>query len=89
MKVLVTGAGGFLGGAIAKSLVKKGYEVSSYSRSSYTELDKLGVKQFQGDLSQLETVKTAFEGVDAVMHVAAKAGIFGEYKDFHDANVIV
>ena len=74
MKVLVTGGGGFLGKAVCTGLVARGHEVLSYSRSRHAGLDALGVRQIQGDLASFEDVSRAFHEVDAVFHVAAKAG---------------
>ncbi|MBF0377385.1 MAG: NAD-dependent epimerase/dehydratase family protein [Desulfamplus sp.] len=87
-KILVTGGGGFLGKAIVKMLVDRGDVVSSFSRNFYPELDKMGVKQFQGDISDYNSIEKAFIGIDMVFHVAAKAGVSGKWKDYFEANVI-
>ncbi len=87
MKALVTGAGGFLGGAIARALVARGDTVHSFSRNKYSDLSELGVVQFTGDLDSPEDVTRAAEGCDVVFHVAAKAGSWGSYTDFHRTNV--
>lgn len=87
VKVLVTGAGGFLGGAIARQLVARGDTVHSFSRGDYTDLAELGVVQFRGDLGAAAAVALAAEGCDAVYHVAAKAGSWGAYEDYHRTNV--
>ena len=60
MIVLVTGAGGFLGGAIARELVARGDTVHGFSRGAYTELTELGVVQFRGDLGSAEVKSVAF-----------------------------
>ncbi len=88
MTVLVTGAGGFLGGAIARLLVERGENVRSFSRGDYPELTELGVEQFRGDLGELSDVTRAAADCDAVYHVAAKAGSWGAYEDFHRTNVV-
>ena len=85
--VLVTGGGGFLGGAIVKLLVGRGDRVFSFSRSAYPELDALGVGQIRGDLSDGNAVRKACENMDLVFHTAAKTGVWGPYKEYHRTNV--
>lgn len=88
-KVLITGAGGFLGHYIARDLLKTGnYEVFSFSRGIYPELDQMGVKQIPGDLINAEEVGRALEGMDAVIHTASKVGMGGRYEDFYKTNVL-
>jgi nucleoside-diphosphate-sugar epimerase len=87
MKALVTGGGGFLGGAIVRMLRERGDEVVSYSRSSYPALDALGAPQFRGDITDKQALTAAAQGCDIVFHVAAKAGIWGDYAEYHAANV--
>ncbi len=87
MKALVTGGGGFLGGAIVKGLLECGHQVRSFSRGAYPSLEKLGVETLQGDLVEPARVREACLGCDVVFHVAAKAGIWGSYRDYHQANV--
>ena len=87
VKVLVTGGGGFLGGAIARRLVERGDSVRSLARGDYPELRQLGVETFRGDVGDPETVERAADGVEAVFHVAAKAGIWGPRSEFVRANV--
>lgn len=87
MKALVTGGGGFLGGVIVRLLRKRRDLVRSFSRGAYPELDHLGVDQLQGDLADREALIRAAQGCDVIFHVAAKAGIWGSYADYHRANV--
>jgi nucleoside-diphosphate-sugar epimerase len=87
-KVLVTGAGGFLGGAIVKQLVDRGDDVRSFSRNYYPELAQLGVEQIQGDIVDNTAVEAACNGVELVFHVAAKPGIWGHYSDYYRTNVL-
>lgn len=88
MKVLVTGGGGFLGKAIVKQLLERGYEIRSYSRNRYKELEALQVDQVCGDLNDFDAVSTAVQGCDIVFHVAARAGVWGSYQDFYQPNVV-
>ena len=88
MKILVTGGGGFLGHALCRGLVARGHEVASFNRGHYPELEALGVRQLRGDLADRDAVMTATDGVEAVLHNAAKAGAWGAYEDYHRANVL-
>lgn len=87
MRALVTGGGGFLGGVIVRMLRERGDEVRSFSRGDYPALAALGIEQLRGGLDDREAVSKAVKGCDIVFHVAAKAGIWGSYADFHRANV--
>jgi 2-alkyl-3-oxoalkanoate reductase len=87
MKVLVTGGGGFLGGAVVRALVARGDVVRNLSRQVYPELAAQGVEQLQGDLADAAVVAKAVEGCEAVFHVAAKPGIWGDYADYYRTNV--
>src|SRR5688572_12626895 len=87
MKALVTGGGGFLGGAVVRLLRQHGHDVRSFTRTAYPWLDELGVEQVLGDLADLAAVERAVAGVDVVFHVAAKAGVWGRYADFVATNV--
>ena len=87
MKYLVTGGGGFLGGAVVRQLVARGDAVRSFTRTVYPWLAEIGVEQAHGDLSDPQAVADAVEGVDVVIHTAAKAGVWGRYDDYYSTNV--
>lgn len=88
MNVLVTGGGGFLGRAIVQRLRERGDRVRSLARNLYPELEALGVTQVRGDLADAGTVSAAAAGCELVFHVAAKAGVWGDYQDYYRANVV-
>jgi nucleoside-diphosphate-sugar epimerase len=88
LDILVTGGGGFLGGAIVAMLVEKGHRVKSFSRGSYPDLDALNVPQIRGDISNPDDVDNAVKGMDAVFHVAAKPGVWGKYEDYYNTNTL-
>jgi nucleoside-diphosphate-sugar epimerase len=88
MNALVTGGGGFLGGAIVRRLVARGDRVASLARGHYPALAVLGVTQHQGDVADGEAVTNAAASCDVVFHVAAKAGIWGPYDQYYQANVV-
>ncbi len=88
MKALVTGGGGFLGKAIVRLLLAKNYAVRTFSRNDYPELTDLGVEHLRGQLTDPQAVNTAVNGCDIVFHVAAKAGVWGSFEAYVEANVI-
>ena len=88
MKILVTGGGGFLGQAICRLLVARGYAVASFNRGLYPGLDALGVRQLRGDLADAAAVRDATRGMGAVFHNAAKAGAWGSFESYRLANVV-
>lgn len=88
MKVLVTGGGGFLGGALVRRLRARADAVRSFSRGAYPELAQLGIEQVRGDLTDREALFKAAEGCEIIFHVAAKAGVSGSYESYHQANVL-
>jgi nucleoside-diphosphate-sugar epimerase len=73
MKVLVTGASGFLGGHVAELLSKRGDQVRALVRvtSNRKHLQGLSnVELVEGSVEEPERVREAVEGVDAVVHSA-------------------
>jgi nucleoside-diphosphate-sugar epimerase len=86
--VLVTGGGGFLGSYVIKDLLASGYKVVSFSRKPYPRLEKLGVRCVLGTISNPQDIERALKGVDAVIHTAALAAIWGKYEDFYETNVV-
>ncbi len=87
MKVLVTGGGGFLGKAMVERLLAQGHDVRSFSRGAHPDLEALGVTCVTGDLADPEAVRHAAEGCHVVFHVAAKAGVWGDYASYFRPNV--
>lgn len=88
MNVLVTGGGGFLGGAIVRRLLDRGHHVRSFQRGEYAQLAAWGVELLRGDLADAEAVDRAVAGCELVFHVAAKAGVWGPHAEYYRANVL-
>ncbi|MFU8847971.1 MAG: NAD-dependent epimerase/dehydratase family protein [Opitutales bacterium] len=88
MKILVTGGGGFVGGYVVDLLLARGYLVRSFGRSPQPGLEAKGVDVRCGDLADAAAVNEAVAGVDAVFHVAAKAGVWGSWESYYQANVV-
>ena len=88
MKALVTGGGGFLGGAIVRLLVDRGWMVRSLQRRHSAALEALGVEQQLADLADASAVDAAVAGCDVVFHAAARAVLWGPRQEFHATNVV-
>ncbi len=73
MKVLLTGATGFIGSHVARELVRRGARVRALVRptSNPQNLRGIDLETIDGDLRQPETLRAGVAGCDAVMHVAA------------------
>lgn len=72
MKVLVTGATGFVGSHVAERLAQGGHELRLLLRptSSLANLEGLEYERAEGELRDVDSLRRAVQGVDAVMHLA-------------------
>lgn len=70
MKILLTGANGFVGSHIAQALVAQGHEVICLVRktSNLKWLENVNVKYVYGTLENIADIALAVKGVDAVVH---------------------
>jgi len=73
MRVLVTGAGGFLGSHVVERLLDTGHEVRALARRENVPhwLAKRGAEVFAGDVTDAASRAHACRGCDAVVHAAA------------------
>ena len=73
MKVLVTGATGFIGGNLARELWRRGEDVRALVRpgSNRLTIEDTGIVQIEGDILDRDSVVRAVQGCEAVYHVAA------------------
>jgi dTDP-glucose 4,6-dehydratase len=99
-KVLVTGADGFIGSHLTEALVRAGYDVRAFvlynSFNSWGWLDECAAdvrgkfEVFAGDIRDPHGVRTAMQGRDAVLHLAALIAIPYSYHSPHtyvDTNI--
>jgi nucleoside-diphosphate-sugar epimerase len=72
MKYFVTGATGFVGGAVARQLRKAGHEIKAVVRNpeKAKDLKELGVILFTGDVTNKESMRAGMQGTDGVFHIA-------------------
>jgi len=74
MKILITGAAGRLGYEVVKICLEAGYSVRAFDlpQVNWTRLESIEeVNIFQGDITDLNKVKEACIGINAVIHLAA------------------
>jgi nucleoside-diphosphate-sugar epimerase len=86
MKVLVTGARGMLGGAVARALAARGDVVTVLQRRP-SGLPFREVRADLGDPADAPAVATALAGSDAVLHLAAKVDVVGPWREYVRTNV--
>lgn len=83
MKVLVTGATSMIGGRVARSLVARGDDVTVLQRGP----SGLPCREVLADVADAAAVRRAVVGRDAVVHLAAKVGVAGPWREFVRTNV--
>jgi len=84
VRVLVTGASGLLGGAVAARIVANGHEVRTFQRRT-SGVD--GVTDILGSVTSPADIERAVDGVDAIVHLAAKVSLAGDPADFEAVNI--
>jgi dihydroflavonol-4-reductase len=90
MRALVTGATGFVGGAVARALVRGGTDVRvlARSKSDAQNLTGLSVERVEGDLLDPASLKAALSGCQQLYHVAAYYALWAKNPAiFYDVNV--
>ncbi len=88
MKVLVTGAGGFLGLHLVEKLAARGDAVRAVVRHSRPNFSDASIETVVTDLADRAKVIEACRGVDVVFHVAGQSGIWGPWSWYYRNNVL-
>ena len=85
----VTGGSGFVGRNLIATLRAEGISVRALVRSSTAaqRVQQAGAEPVQGNLDDLDVLRTGMQGCDVVFHVAANASDWGKREDFYRANV--
>lgn len=71
MRILVTGARGFIGAGVVDAAHRQGHQVIAIDSAAQGRDLPAGIDFVQGDITRPEDWRKAFEGVDAVVHCAA------------------
>jgi len=89
LRNLVTGGSGFLGSHLVEALVARGEEVRALVRptSETAHLESLGAELAYGDLNDVQSLRTATQGIERIYHCAALVADWGAWETFHTANV--
>ncbi len=85
-KVGITGAGGRIGRTLTEGLADK-YELTLFIRNTQPDTAR-NLKIIKADLSKEEEVKGIFEGLDAVIHLAAKASMQTPWESALQGNIV-
>ncbi len=84
---LVTGASGFLGWHVARTLIEQGCRVRALCRPA-SEIRELDVERIPGDLRDPESLDRAVKGCQLVFHVAADYRLWSKHpQELYDSNV--
>lgn len=75
--ILITGATGFVGGALARALIQQGATVTALVRSTSDTTQLTGVRCVVGDVLEPSSLEGLFVGIDAVLHCAGMLGEAG------------
>jgi len=92
-KVLVTGGAGYIGAHVAAELLKSGYSIRIYddfSNGLHRRVDGKFRDIVEGDMLDRAKLLAALDGIDAVIHLAAKKAVEESVKDplkYYENNV--
>src|SRR5690349_5641275 len=90
MKILITGASGYLGNKLAHTIANRGQIVHALIRNEAdkTLLQHPRIQIFKGDLLNKQSLREAMRGCTQVFHTAAKVGAWAnDRSEFYAVNV--
>jgi dTDP-L-rhamnose 4-epimerase len=91
-RVLITGGAGFIGAHVASELLRQGYEVRAFDAlhpqvhtdGGWPGYLHAGVERVVGDVRDRAAMREALDGVDRVVHLAARVGVGQSMYEIHD-----
>lgn len=87
MRYLVTGAAGFIGGALVQRLVSEGHQVRGIVHHTQPTFFHTNVEYFTGDIIDKEFLTPMLDKVDVVFHCAALVKDYGLKEKFYQINI--
>src|SRR5512136_1766389 len=87
MRYLVTGAAGFIGGALIRRLVSKGHQIRGILHHTQPTFFHTNVEYVTGNITDKEFLTSLLDNVDVVFHCAALVKDYGSKEEFYQINV--
>jgi nucleoside-diphosphate-sugar epimerase len=84
MRILVTGATSLLGRTVTERLLERGDDVTVFQRHS----SGIDTREVLGDISDADAVAQAAAEIDGVVHLAARVGVAGVWREFERTNIM-
>ena len=90
MRTFLTGGTGFLGAHIAEACLDQGDDLRVLVEPDCdaNHLERLGAEICRGDLRDQQSLRSAVDGCELLIHAAAKVGDWGSWQDFYETNVL-
>lgn len=86
---MVTGASGHLGANLVRTLLSRGWDVISLVHRDTRALEGLDIERIYGNILDVNSLNTAFRGVDIVFHLAARISVIKQdRKQVEEMNII-
>ena len=91
MKIFLTGASGFVGSHLVKSLIAAGHEIVGHYRppQAINIKSRQNMEVWSGDLNDVHGLSKRLEGIDSVIHCAAEMKLWNSEKVLYETNVLM
>lgn len=90
MRVLLTGATGFLGKYVIEELSEHAYNIVAFGRNEKVgrTLENKNIKFFRGDFTNINDLYEASKNIDMIVHAGALSSVWGVWEDFYNTNIV-